>query len=75
MDELDLKGFVKSASEKDVDEFVRLFCGDHRNQLYQLTGGFRNMGPKKAKDAAKWFAKKGYNVPLHRLRPDIWSAA
>lgn len=69
---LDLKEFAKTAKPEHVQEFVDAICGGYRPQLYQLTGGHRRLGPEKAKQAAKLLSGLGYNVPLHKLRPDIW---
>lgn len=73
--ELDLKEFAATALDEDVQVFVDEICGGSRNQLYQLTGGHRQLGYKKAQLAAQLLSDLGYNVPLHKLRPDIWSAA
>jgi len=69
MDEIDLKTFADTAPPEIVDEFVNVFCSGSRNQLYQLTGRHRFIGSRRARAVAAWFQDKGFNVPLHQIRP------
>lgn len=67
-----LPEFLQALTIDQRRQFADALCNGSAAYLYQLRSGRRQLGFRAALKAEQAAKEMGYDLPRHKLRPDIW---